>query len=159
MQIPTLVRRYTLIFLRYLFARDVFHILWLWHSGVFDYKYWWSVRISCSDAWSRLGAILQSRDRSMLQISVTWLQYRTVDCWHVQHWIMMNVTKWLAVGHTTTAALKHTDKTHRLINSPSTAADNVQAIKHWNQWLKWQMSDNVKLLRHLCWMAYEISCT
>jgi len=39
MQIPTLVRRYTLIFLRYLFARDVFHILWLWHSVVFDYNY------------------------------------------------------------------------------------------------------------------------
>jgi len=41
MQIPALVRRFTLIYIRCLFACDlsVFHILWLWQNGLFDYKY------------------------------------------------------------------------------------------------------------------------
>ena len=77
------------------------HILWLWQSGLFDYKYCcnttgqcWSVRLNCSDAWSRDHATLQCH---------------TVDRWHLHHSIMMKIT-WqrcnqsvmrLAVGHAT----------------------------------------------------------
>jgi len=40
MQIPTLVWKFTLIFLRYLFACDlIFRIMLLWQSGLFDCKY------------------------------------------------------------------------------------------------------------------------
>jgi len=76
------------------------HILWLWHSGLFDYTYCCNTpqvnadQLNFSDA--------RSRDRATLQC-------RTVDRRHVDHSLMMNVTwqrmdqtaKRLAVGHAT----------------------------------------------------------
>jgi len=63
-------------------------ILWLWHSGLYDYKYCCNTPHVNSH---QLGQHTWSRH--MIQTSPKWyLQHCTVNRWHVQHSIIVNVT-------------------------------------------------------------------
>jgi len=92
MQIPTLVRRFTLIFLRYLIYLHVIHLS---HSVTFATVAF--LIISTVVTHRRLMVISSNNSQWCMvtwscNICMWYLQYRTVNCRHVQHSIMTNVT-------------------------------------------------------------------